>query len=251
MMGSGAAMSPVLVLQHLADDGPGFLAEWLRSQGLAFEWRSTAAGQGFPASIDGFSALAVLGGEWSANDERPSLRRCEALIQQAVQHGVPVLGHCLGGQLMSRALGGRVGPSPQPERGWHRIDIADSATARAWFGTARSHTVFQWHSEAFSLPDGAELLAGNSACPHQAWALGPHLAMQFHVEVDAAKLALWFDEADAGPWLAGQGAATAHGAGRMRGDTPALLGPSQALAARLYARWIAGAFMRRNAASIL
>ena len=90
-------MKPVLVLQHLPDDGPAFLATWLARQGRPMDLRHTSAGQAYPATIDGFGALAVLGGEWSANDDRPSLRQAESLIRQAVAAGIPVIGHCLGG----------------------------------------------------------------------------------------------------------------------------------------------------------
>ncbi len=127
-------MKPVLVLQHLPDDGPAFLATWLAAQGRALELRHTAAGDAYPERIDGFGALAVLGGEWGANDDRPSLRQAEHLIRQAVAAGVPVLGHCLGGQLMARALGGAVGLSPAPERGWHAVQRHATPQARQWLG---------------------------------------------------------------------------------------------------------------------
>ncbi len=230
-------MKPVLVLQHLPDDGPAFLATWLAAQGQAMDLRHTAAGDAYPERIDGHRALAVLGGEWSANDDRPSLRQAEHLIRQAVAQGVPVLGHCLGGQLMARALGGAVGLSPTAERGWHEVHVAAEPAAREWFGDEPAHTLFQWHRDAFSLPPGAVRLAHNPSCPNQAFALGPHLAMQFHVEVDATKLASWADEADAG--AAGARAESAwHDGARLRQDTPRALAASQALASRIYARWL-------------
>jgi GMP synthase-like glutamine amidotransferase len=231
-------MKPVLVLQHLPDDGPAFLATWLAAQGRALELRHTAAGDAYPERIDGFGALAVLGGEWGANDDRPSLRQAEHLIRQAVAAGVPVLGHCLGGQLMARALGGAVGLSPAPERGWHAVQRHATPQARQWLGEGPVEPVlFQWHRDAFGLPPGAECLAHSAACPHQAFVLGPHLAMQFHVEVDEAKLQAWATEAEA----EAPSAATPpgwHGAARLRQDTPRHLAASQALAGRIYARWL-------------
>ena len=98
-------MKPVLILQHLSGDGPGYLGAWLARQGVAFEVRNTEAGDDYPARIDGYAGLAVLGGAMSANDDLPSLRRAEDLIRQAMQQDRPVIGHCLGGQLMARALG--------------------------------------------------------------------------------------------------------------------------------------------------
>jgi GMP synthase-like glutamine amidotransferase len=232
-------MKPVLVLQHLPDDGPAFLSTWLAAQGWPVELLHASAGDAYPARIEPYAALAVLGGEWSANDERPSLRQAEGLIRQAVAAGVPVIGHCLGGQLMARALGAAVGPSPAPERGWHTVHTVDTPRARHWFGDDAAPVVFQWHRDAFVLPAGAEPLAGNAACRHQAFALGPHLAMQFHIEVDAAKLAAWAIEAGQNP-AAGAAAPppTWHDADRMRVGTVQHLAQSQALAARIYAEWL-------------
>ena len=124
----------VLILQHLTHDGPAGLAQWLREQGVAYDVVNTEAGDAFPASMAGYDALAVLGGEMSANDALPSLRQAEALILESMSLQRPVLGLCLGAQLMARALGARVGASPAPEVGWHRIDVHDTAVARGWFG---------------------------------------------------------------------------------------------------------------------
>lgn len=219
-------MKPVLVLQHMTDDGPAYLGTWLSRRGVPFEVRNTEAGEVFPERIEGYRALAILGGEMSANDALPSLRRAEALIRQAVAAGVPTAGFCLGGQLMARALGATVAASPAPEIGWHRIDIADDPPARHWFGDRSHATVFQWHFEAFGLPPGAQLLARSAACPHQAFSLGPHLAMQFHIEVDAAKLAAWTPNLRGvdGPAMLAQGAQA--------------LAPAQALADRLLSTWL-------------
>lgn len=234
-------MKPVLILQHLSGDGPAYLGTWLRRQGLPIDVRNTEAGQDFPAHMDGHAALAVLGGEMSANDPLPSLRRAELLILDAMARGRPVIGHCLGGQLMARALGARIQRSPQPEVGWHAIRLFDAPQTRDWFGDADSATVFQWHEEAFELPPGALSLAGNAACPHQAFAIGPHLAMQFHLEVDEEKLRRW-SLLDTEAYRAQQRVhATVHGGTAMRQAMALHLAAQHALADRVYARWWAGA----------
>jgi GMP synthase (glutamine-hydrolysing) len=237
-------MKPVLVLQHLNTDGPAYLATWLQRQGLAVELRNTGAGQAFPATIDGCAALAILGGEMSANDELPALRQAEHLFLQALARGVPTLGHCLGGQLMARALGAAVTASPAAEIGWQAWTVLRHPDARAWFGAAPPHRVYQWHFEAFGLPPGAQLLATSAACAHQAFSIGPHLAMQFHVEADAEKIAFWGDEAGE-PALAALAAAhpgTVQGAGAMR-DAQALAA-QQALADHIYGHWLSLAATR-------
>lgn len=234
-------MKPVLVLQHLSSDGPAFLASWLRSQGVAFELRNAEAGETFPEAIEPYSALAVLGGEMSANDPLPALRAGERLILDAIDRSRPVIGHCLGGQLMARALGARVVESPAPEIGWQPIDIADSDLARDWFGDAPRQTVFQWHYEAFELPRGAERLAGSAACPNQAFAFGPHLAMQFHVEQDAEKLARWSTDQGERYVHALAVHASVQVGDAMRRDGLHALPAQQRLADRLYQRWLVAA----------
>jgi GMP synthase (glutamine-hydrolysing) len=229
---------PVLILQNLTADGPGFLATWLAQQGIAFKAFDAQAGQAYPASVDGYRALALLGGEMSANDDLPSLRGAERLILQAMRADLPVIGHCLGGQLMARALGVRVVTSPAPEIGWQSIRVVDSDVARAWFGGAGEHVVYQWHRESFELPPGADLLAGSVACPHQAFAIGPHLALQFHVELDRHKLERWSASIDPTYLQLQREHGSVQGGAVMRAQAARALPMQQRLADRLYRRWL-------------
>ena len=237
-------MKPILVLQHLSSDGPAYLATWMQRHELSFEVRNTEAGEACPEHMDAYSALAILGGEMSANDPLPSLRRAELLILDAMARGRPVIGHCLGGQLMARALDARVGPSPAPEVGWHRMSLHDHPCARDWFGEGDIGPVFQWHEEAFELPPGATPLAGSDACTHQAFAIGPHLAMQFHVEVDEEKLRRWSMLDSAAYRSLQQRHATVHSGAAMREAMALHLPVQQALADRIYARWLDGVISR-------
>lgn len=227
----------VLILQHLTGDGPAYLGTWLQLRGVPCVVRSTEAGEAFPDTLAGFDALAILGGEMSANDPLPSLRQAEVLIREAAERGVPTLGHCLGGQLMARAWGAPVVTSPAPEIGWQPMHIAEHPLAQAWFG-AREATVFHWHSESFELPAGATLLASTASCPHQAFALGPHLAMQFHIEVDAEKVNRW--SAEPGPHVeaARAGHPTIQSGEAMRAGLARHLATHQRLADRIYTRWL-------------
>ena len=235
-------MKPVLILQHMSADGPAYLRTWLAREGRACEVFDTERGDAYPEHIAGYGALAVLGGEMSANDARPSLRQAERLILQALDADLPVIGHCLGGQLMARALGVRVHASPAPEIGWQAMEVAHSAAARAWLGDAPRHIVYQWHNEAFELPAGAELLASSRACPHQAFALGRcQLAMQFHVELDAAKLVAWAGSRDPA-FLRQQREhpATVQSGAAMLEQARDALPAQQRLADRIYRRWLHG-----------
>jgi GMP synthase (glutamine-hydrolysing) len=229
---------PVLVLQNLTPDGPAYLGTWLKEQGVAYDVFNSEAGEEYPDSIRGYRALALLGGEMSANDDLPSLRRAERLILEAMDADVPVIGHCLGGQLMARALGAKVVTSPSPEIGWQTIDVADSAVAAEWFGRDRQRVVYHWHNESFELPAGAELLAGSAACPHQAFSIGKHLAMQFHVELDEMKLADWSASLDPEFLRLQRVCPTVQSGARMREQAAFALAAQQQFAATLYRRWL-------------
>jgi len=238
-------MKPVLVLQHLSGDGPAFLGQWLAGQGVATDVRNTEAGDAYPETLAGHGALAILGGEMSANDPLPSLRHAERLFLEALREGIPTLGHCLGGQLMARALGARIGASPAPEVGFNELHLHAGPASGAWFGRCGAARVFQWHYEAFDLPPGAEELATSAACRHQAFTIGPHLGMQFHIELDAEKLDRWSrDEGERYRQAIPRHPDTVHSGERMRQDAGELLAAHQGLAARIYGRWLASASAR-------
>lgn len=189
-------MKPVLILQHQLPENAAYLITWLERHGIQYEVVNAGAGESFPESIEPYSALAVMGGGMSANDQLLSNRQAEILILQSVILNRPVIGHCLGGQLMSRALGAVISASPQPEIGWQPIAYESTDLVREWFGDAPTDTVIQWHYESFGIPQGATRLAGSPACPNQAWAMGPHLAMQFHIEINENKIDSWVNEDD-------------------------------------------------------
>lgn len=231
-------MKPVLVLQHLSADGPAYLGTWLRERGLPFELRNSEAGDTFPADLAAFGALAILGGEMSANDDLPSLRQAQRLILDGFARGVPVIGHCLGGQLMARALGARIVDSPAPEIGWQPMQVAASSQAQAWLGEPGPRTVFHWHFEAFELPPGTERLAASAACPNQAFGFGPHLGMQFHIEVDAEKIGRWSTDDGERYRAARAGFDSVQTGAEMRDGIATWLRAHHALADRVYGRWI-------------
>jgi GMP synthase-like glutamine amidotransferase len=114
-----------------------------------------------------------------------------ALIRDAYARDIPLLGHCLGGQLISKALGGVVSRNPVKEIGWGEVKVSDNDIARAWFGDTRSFQAFHWHGETFSLPQGATHILSSAYCTNQAYAIGKHLAMQCHIEMTREMIASW------------------------------------------------------------
>jgi GMP synthase (glutamine-hydrolysing) len=238
-MSQATPLHDVLVLQHTIEDHPGYLGQWLNDQRVDWQVFCAEAGQAYPDSVAPYRALAVLGGEWSANDERPSLRHAETLIREADALGVPVIGHCLGGQLIARAFGGRVARLPQPEVGWLPIAVHEAPAARAWFGDARLPTVYQWHYDSFvEMPAGAQWLASSPACAHQAFALGIHLAMQFHIEITPDKMADWLAEpGDVYPDAIARYPDSVQPPEAMRAATARHQADSEALADVIYNAW--------------
>lgn len=195
-------MKPVLILQHQTPEYPAYLATWLNKNNISFVSYNGEV-DNFPSSIERYSALAVMGGAMSANDQLVTNRQAEILILQAILKDVPVIGHCLGGQLMARALGGTISKSLKPEIGWQPIKYKSSTETIAWFGTNPTDTVIHWHYDMFSIPEGANVLASSEACPNQAFSFGKHLAMQFHIEIDELKAIAWANDEDS-QWKSSQ-----------------------------------------------
>jgi GMP synthase-like glutamine amidotransferase len=174
----------------------------------------------------------------SVNDGHLAHIRTEhALVRDALDRGVPSIGHCLGGQMIARVLGAYIGESPAPEIGWHAVEVADTPAARRWFGDVRAPVVMQWHYEAFALPEGATPLAGNASCPWQAfeWA-GIHLGMQFHPEADRTKVEFWLAK-DRQEALASGHRPTVQPPSRIAEGIDAHVSAMRALAHRLYDVW--------------
>ena len=184
-------MKPVAIFRHAQTEGPGYLADFLDRKRIPWRLIEIDAGDALPVSADGFSGLVFMGGPMSVNDDLPWIQPVVGLIRAAVERDIPVLGHCLGGQLMAKALGGMVGANPIKEIGWGTIEVASHAAARRWFGDIREFEGFHWHGETFSLPAGATHLLSSRYCQNQAFALGKHLAFQCHIDMNAEMVGAW------------------------------------------------------------
>ncbi len=184
-------MKPVVIFRHARTEGPGYLATFLDEQKIPWQLVKIDAGEPVPASILPFSGLVLMGGPMSVNDDLPWIPPLLDLIRQSVRQDIPVLGHCLGGQLMSKALGGVVSKNPIKEIGWGVVEVSDNAQARKWFGELEKFNSFHWHGETFTLPEGAIHLLSSAYCHNQAWGIGKHLAFQCHVEMTADMIKTW------------------------------------------------------------
>ena len=185
-------MKPVAIFRHAASEGPGYFATVLDRHGIPWRVNRTDEGEPVPANPREFSGLVFMGGPMSVNDDLPWVAPALRLIRAAVDAGIPVLGHCLGGQLMAKALGGQVTRNPVREIGWGRVDVLDNDVAARWLGAGRhSFDAFHWHGETFSIPSGAVRILSSPDCDNQAFALGPHLGMQCHVEMTPDLIRAW------------------------------------------------------------
>jgi GMP synthase-like glutamine amidotransferase len=234
-------VKPVLVFRYVRTEGPGHFATFLAEHGIAWKLVALDEGDPVPESSRHFAGLGFMGGPMSANDELAWTQPVLALMRDAVERGVPVIGHCLGGQMLARAMGARVRRHDKKEIGWVTLRAEATPAAARWLGGVASFSAFEWHEDTFGVPRGAERILTGEYCVNQAYVLdGRHLGMQCHVEVTAEMIDTWcrigiedIDQA-IGKSPAVQDALTIR--------TLALenLAPLTATASRLYTRWIEG-----------
>jgi GMP synthase-like glutamine amidotransferase len=232
-------MNPVAIFRHLPIEGPGYFAEFLDERGIPWQLICIDTGEAVPSEASKFSGLVFMGGPMSVNDDLPWIPPVLALIRDAVARDIPVLGHCLGGQLISKALGGVVTRNPVKEIGWGKATVSDNDTARAWFGDTQTFEAFHWHGETFSLPQGATHLLSSMHCANQAYALGKHLALQCHVEMTGQMIRDW-GEVGANEIAASVSSPVVQSASAMQAQMADKLPQLHAVARQLYQRWVAG-----------
>lgn len=234
------ARLPIAVIQNVPNDGPGHFADWADRHNHTLQIIRIWAGDAVPEQVAGFAGLCVLGGPMSVNDPLPHLRATEHLIRAAMAADVPVLGHCLGGQLLASACGATIRRAPHAEIGWVDIATHPATNANTWFGAER-FPIFQWHGDSFDLPAGAQLLASSEHCRHQAFSVGSlHLAMQFHCEITADKITDWTTSAEGRAEIAASQSPGVQSVADIHSRTPSLLPQSQRVADAIYQRWALG-----------
>lgn len=185
-------MKPVYIFRHLAWEGPGYLASFLARRNIPMQLVPIDEGAVPPSSVDGASALIFMGGPMSVNDPLPWIEQECHLIRLAMARHIPVLGHCLGGQLISKALGGTVCANPVREVGWFEVQQRSEGRGNPWLqDLPQRFEVLHWHGETFSVPAGATPLLCSDHCANQAFSVGSALAMQFHVEMTEAMVTEW------------------------------------------------------------
>jgi GMP synthase (glutamine-hydrolysing) len=182
----------LLVLRHEPFEHLGLFTAPLDTNKIPFVYHDL----GDPMPFGEYRGVVVLGGPMSANDPLPGLADELALIERALDRGVPLLGICLGSQLIAKALGARVYRNVTLEIGWEPVHLTDAGRGDPIFqGIESPATFFHWHGDTFDLPPGAEWLAWSEKTRHQAYRAGSNVyGLQFHPEVTAGMIEDWSRE---------------------------------------------------------
>ena len=230
-MGDDARVKKAIVLQHAPTEGPDRVATLLAARDVACEVRALFRGDPVPDDVAPGDMVVLMGGPMGVADteQYPFLAEEIASLRKCIARDVPVLGICLGSQLLAAAAGARVYPNTRPgsngapepvrEVGWAPVDFLGVDTEPVLAGLSAREMMLHWHGDTYDLPPGAVHLASTPVCRHQAYHLGGRqFGLQFHPEVERATIALWVRE-DADYVRAACGP---EGAARILADTDRL-----------------------------
>jgi len=183
-------VSEVLVVQNTRTEGSGYLGELLANDGFTVH-SVNVKHEKLPEKK--YSLLVILGAPESANDDLPYLQAEQKLIKKTVDDNIPVLGICLGSQLIAKTFGGKVYRGPKKEIGFYH-DLKIDTNSKLFSGFTNPFTVFHWHGDTFDLPEGAVRLAHSENYQNQAFQINSAVGLQFHLEVNSEMINLLLDK---------------------------------------------------------
>lgn len=182
----------LLILRHEPFEHLGYFGAVLDDHGIGYQYHDL----GEPLLNEGYQGVIAMGGPMSANDDLPGLREELALMGDGLRTGLPLLGICLGAQLIAKTLGAKVYRNRELEIGWEPVWLTEAGVKDPVFNSMPSPEMFfHWHGETFDLPAGAEWLAYSKTCKHQAYRYGRAVyGIQFHPEITPEMIADWCDQ---------------------------------------------------------
>jgi GMP synthase-like glutamine amidotransferase len=231
-------VKPVAICRFAPHEGPGYFGAYLTAHSIPWRLVKLDEREMLPAA-GAISGLGMMGGAMSVNDDLPWIEPLIGLIRDSISMRIPVIGHCLGGQLLAKALGAQVKANPVKEIGWGDVHVVDTEEAREW-GVATPFLSYHWHGETFEIPAAAVRIWSSAYCENQAFAYGNSLGMQCHIEMTEDMIETWCatgaqeieDSAGRSP--------AAQSAEQMRADIVEKVARLHAVADSVYVRWVEG-----------
>jgi GMP synthase-like glutamine amidotransferase len=188
----------VLAIKHVSIEGPGIISDFFRNSKWQLETIDLGNGEKLPSDFNNIEAVIVLGGPMNANEEDrfPFLKEEDIFIKQAIKREMPILGICLGAQLLAKATSAKVRKAKKKEIGWYKVRLTEDGKSDQLFKDLDVELdVFQWHEDTFELPDKAVLLATSNICRNQAFRFSKNAyGLQFHIEVTPDMIKAWIKE---------------------------------------------------------
>lgn len=197
----------IYALYHAATETLGIIEPLLKEAKLPFKACNLHAGDTLPTDANSIDGLIVMGGPMNVDETHlysylaPEIK----LIENVIAAGKPVLGICLGSQLIAKALGEKVYANEHREVGWHPVHLTSAGHEDALFAGSPSHfNVLHWHGDTYNLPSGATHLAFSGKCENQAFRYGNNVyGLQFHLEVDPAMVKSWIQANGSAEYIRG------------------------------------------------
>lgn len=230
-------MKPVTIFRHIECEGPGYLDTVLKRHQIPARLVTIDQGNPVPGELDDTSGVIIMGGPMSVNDNDTWITEETRFIRQAIGKDLPVLGHCLGGQFIARALGAQVIQNPVKEIGWLPVSSPSKNNSPAWLANFHEPEIlFHWHGETFELPDGATRLLSSADCENQAFMVKDNIfAFQCHIEMTTDMVDEWStlyeDELNSGE-------PAVQSREQMMSLTPQYIDRLNQLADHVYEHWI-------------
>lgn len=225
---------PVLIVLHQETSTPGRVGQMLRAKGFRLDIRRPALGDSLPETTRGHAGVVIFGGPQSANEHEAFIRREIDFIDTPLKEGTPLLGICLGAQMLAKAIGGKVSPHPEGKVEIGYYDLLPTPEGERLMEWPRK--VYQWHREGFETPRGTEILAKGHHYEEQAFRVGERaFGLQFHPELTLAMLYRWTTRGHERMKLPGARNRRDHFSGRALYDEPV-----KAWLWRFLDEWVAG-----------